>query len=70
MLESVFGFLGELAVSAVSYIPSVIFLVILYFITSYAIKFARLIAQGIRVGRIEVSGFEPEWAMPAFSVSS
>jgi small-conductance mechanosensitive channel len=68
VLESVFGFLGSVALDVVAYIPSVIFLFILYFLTVHASKFTRVVFQGIRVERIKVVGFEPEWAMPTFKI--
>jgi small-conductance mechanosensitive channel len=68
VMEAVLGIFGSVALGFFGYLPSVVFLVVLYFLTAYGVKFTRLVFQGIRVGRIEVAGFEPEWAMPTFKI--
>jgi small-conductance mechanosensitive channel len=52
----------------VGYLPKLIFVIIIFFLTLYLIKFARLIFNGIAQGRITLSGFYPEWASPTFNI--
>jgi small-conductance mechanosensitive channel len=54
--------------AVVDYLPNLILVVIIFFLTIYLIKFARLIFNGIALGRIKLHGFYPEWASPTFNI--
>lgn len=51
------------------YIPNLITVVVIYFITSYLIKFAKFIATEVENGDLKLPGFYPEWAMPTFRIA-
>jgi small-conductance mechanosensitive channel len=60
-LESLWlGFVAEL--------PNLIFLLILWVVTSYLLKILRSIFQAIEVKRIRLEKFEPEWAIPTYKI--
>jgi small-conductance mechanosensitive channel len=52
------GFLGTL--------PNLVFLVLLYFITRYALKVVRLYFRNISEGRVVLAEFDREWAWPTY----
>ncbi|HLO26552.1 MAG TPA: hypothetical protein VK187_10585, partial [Geobacteraceae bacterium] len=53
----------------IGYIPNLIFLVVLAFVTRYVIKFMRLISAEVEKGNITFPGFYPEWAKPTFKIA-
>jgi small-conductance mechanosensitive channel len=50
------------------YLPSLIFLIIIYITTQYLIKLIKLFFIGIDNGGIVIDRFDPEWAMPTFKI--
>ncbi len=50
------------------YLPSLIFLVIIFIITRYIIKLIQLFFEGIANGGIVIHNFDVEWAMPTFKI--
>ena len=53
----------------VDYIPNLIFLVVLAFVTRYLLKFMRLFAEEVEKGNVTFSGFYPEWAKPTYKIA-
>jgi len=53
----------------IDYIPNLIFLVVLAFVTYYLLKFMRLFAQEVEKGTITFPSFYPEWAKPTFKIA-
>lgn len=64
----VVGVLGGMAREIVAYVPSLGFLIILFFVAKYAVKSVGLIFTGIAGNRIHISGFHPDWASPTFKL--
>ena len=58
----------NLGTSFVLYIPKLIFLIIIYFITKYVLKFIKLFFSGIESGGILIKDFHPEWAISTFKI--
>lgn len=54
------GFLG--------FLPSLAFLIVIYFVTRYLLRLIKLLFAGIQDGGIIISNFDPEWAMPTFKI--
>lgn len=52
----------------ISSLPNLIFLVILWILTSYLLKFLRAFFRAIERGRIRSESFEPDWAMPTYKL--
>ena len=68
LLTSVAETLWFVADAVIGYIPKLIFVVIIFGLTTYLIKLARLIFDGIAQGRIKLHGFYPEWSSPTFNI--
>jgi len=68
LLGSIRSTLVFILQAVVDYLPSLFFVIIIFLITHYLIKFARLIFNGISQGRIRLHGFYPEWASPTFNI--
>lgn len=68
ILELFLDPLRSLGVGFVNYLPSLIFLIVIYLITQYFIKLTRLFFVGIENGGIEIMNFDPEWAMPTYKI--
>jgi small-conductance mechanosensitive channel len=55
-----FGFLDAL--------PSLAFLVVLWFVVKYLLKLIRAFFRSIKRGRITLEGFDPDWATPTYKL--
>ena len=66
------GSLGEavrsIGAGIVDYLPNIVFLLVLYFVATRTVKLVQLVFRGLAIGRIEVSGFDAEWARPTFKI--
>jgi small-conductance mechanosensitive channel len=69
LLDYVTGILFAMARSVVDYVPSLLFLVILFFVARYAIRFTEMVFRGIASKRIRLRGFDPQWAKPTFRLA-
>jgi small-conductance mechanosensitive channel len=49
-------------------LPSLAFLVVLWFIVRYLLKLIRAFFRGISRGRITLEGFDPDWATPTYKL--
>lgn len=66
LIEMVIGPLETMATAFLDYLPKLIFLIILVAIARYLLKLMHLFFRGVERGRIELSGFDPEWAPPTY----
>jgi small-conductance mechanosensitive channel len=64
--QFVFAPLSDMFEAIISFIPDLMFLVILFFITRYMMKLARGVFAAIDKGRLKFKEFEPEWAWPTY----
>lgn len=60
--------LGGVAESIVNYLPNIAILLIIYFVTKNLINIANVFFRGIARGRIQISGFYPDWAKPTYTI--
>jgi len=60
--------LESLWLGFISALPNLIFLGILWIVTSYLLKFLRAIFRAIEHKRIQLEGFESEWATPTYKI--
>jgi small-conductance mechanosensitive channel len=60
--------LESLWLGFIAALPNLIFLAILWIVTSYLLKFLRVIFRAIEQQRIQLEGFEPEWAIPTYKI--
>ena len=60
--------LESLWLGFIAALPNLIFLGILWIVTSYLLKFLRAIFRAIEHKRIQLDGFESEWATPTYKI--
>jgi len=58
--------LGGMVDAVIAFIPGLVFLVVLFFITRYGLKLARGVFTAIDNKRIQFKGFEADWAWPTY----
>jgi small-conductance mechanosensitive channel len=68
MLNLTLGPLSVLAKGFVEEIPNLLFLAVLAVVTTYVIKFLRFFFAELGRGKVEIPGFDAEWAKPTFSI--
>ncbi len=54
--------------SFIGYIPNVFTILVIYLFTFYVVKFFHFISGEIETGKLEISGFYPDWARPTFNI--
>ncbi|MDQ1348737.1 MAG: hypothetical protein QG573_2113 [Acidobacteriota bacterium] len=52
----------------VAFIPNLLFLVVLYIFTRWALNLIRLFFEGVASREVELEGFDPDWAAPTFKL--
>lgn len=67
-LEYVLTALQVAGTAIAGYLPSLALIIVIALITTYLIRLAQLVFNGIRSGRIRIRGFYPEWATPTFNI--
>jgi len=68
MLKLTLGPLSVLAKGFVEEIPNLLFLAVLAVVTTYVIRFLRFFFAELAKGKVEIPGFDAEWAKPTFSI--
>ncbi len=68
LLDLTLGPLRTIGLSLWNYLPNLFFLLVLWVLTRYVIKFFRFIFGEIDRGRIMIPGFYPDWATPTFKI--
>jgi small-conductance mechanosensitive channel len=68
VLELIVNPITAIANGIIGYLPSLVFLIIIFVITRYILKLIKLLFAGIGKGAIVVKGFYPDWAMPTFKI--
>lgn len=51
-----------------NYLPNLFSIIVIYFVMKYAIRFVRYIFSEIDLGKLKISGFHADWAMPTYSI--
>jgi small-conductance mechanosensitive channel len=60
--------LRMLGVGFLEYLPNLFFLLVLFFVTRFAIRLLRYVFKEIERGTITLPGFYPDWAFPTFKI--
>lgn len=69
MLDLVLSPLRSIGSAVLDYLPKLVFLIILFFVARYALNLLRVFFLSIQRGRISVTGFDPDWALPAYKIA-
>ena len=68
LFQFVAGPLGGMVDAVIDFIPHLVFLVVLFFITRYGLKVARGVFTAIDTKRLQIKGFEADWAWPTYRI--
>ncbi len=68
LLGYVLAAFNLVVLAIIDYLPNLVFIIIILFVATYFVKFARLIFNGISSGRIALPGFYQEWSKPTFNI--
>jgi len=68
LLQYLLSPLGVITRSLVDVIPNLLFIAVVALLVRYALKFLRMIFTEVSLGRIELAGFQPEWALPVYGL--
>jgi small-conductance mechanosensitive channel len=60
--------LVSLGNSFLGFLPSLGFLIVIYFVTRYLLKLMKLFFTGIQEGGIKLQKFDDDWAMPTYKI--
>ena len=66
LFQFVFAPLGGMVEAVIDFLPSLVFLVLLFFITRYCLKLASGLFAAIDDKRLQFKGFESDWAWPTY----
>jgi small-conductance mechanosensitive channel len=69
LLDLVLSPLRTIGIAVLDYLPSLVFLIILFFVARYGLKLLRTFFLGIERGNISFTGFEAEWAIPMYKLA-
>ena len=68
LLGYVFTPFAVMGNALLTYLPNLIFLAVLVWVTRYVLKILSLVATGVERRTISLHGFEPEWAGPTYRI--
>ena len=51
-----------------NFLPSLAFLIVIYLVARYLIKLGKLFFSGLKHNVIKIKNFDPDWAMPTYSI--
>lgn len=68
LLTNIIAAIGNGWQAFVDYLPSLLNLVLIFFITRYLLRFIHFLALEVEKGSITLSGFYPEWALPTYQI--
>lgn len=59
---------SDFGLAIVNFIPSLAFLVVIFFISKYLLKLVKLLFFGLKQGSITIDGFDPDWSIPTYKI--
>jgi small-conductance mechanosensitive channel len=68
LLSYVINPVKSILLGILHYIPNLLTIAVIYFVTRYIIKLIKFIATEIENGAISLKGFYPEWAKPTYKI--
>ncbi len=60
--------LQKMGLAVIGYIPSLIFLILLYFVTRYVLKLIYQYFAAVQRGRIKLNSFDADWSLPTYRI--
>ncbi|MGY3091353.1 small-conductance mechanosensitive channel [Hymenobacter sp. UYAg731] len=68
LLGYVLGPVQRVVLAVVHYVPNLLTILVIYFFTTYAVRFLRFLAGEVAAGKLVIEGFYPDWALPTFNL--
>ena len=68
LLEAVLTTLGAIGQAFATYVPNVVSIIVIVFVTRYIIKLIALVFTGIERGAIAFPGYHREWSQPTYKI--
>lgn len=68
LLDLVVDPIATIVVAFLDYLPELIFLIILIAVARYLLKLMHLFFRSVERGRVQLGGFEQEWAQPTYKL--
>jgi small-conductance mechanosensitive channel len=68
LLQLLLDPLWRLSSGLVAQLPSLAFLLVLYFLARWTLRLVKLFFESVEKRRVELSNFEAEWAMPTYRI--
>ena len=62
------GPMRVIALGLIGFLPNLLFLVVLYIFTRWALNLIRLFFDGVGSGEVELQGFDRDWAAPTYKL--
>ncbi len=69
LIRYIVGPLSDVFVAFVKYLPNLFFIIVIVYVTRYAIKFVRLIFAELEKGTFRLPGFYGDWAAPTYKIA-
>ncbi len=69
LLELVLDPLRSIGIAVFGYLPKLVFLIVLVLVARYGLKFMKTFFLGIQWGKIKISGFDADWAIPVYKLA-
>jgi small-conductance mechanosensitive channel len=55
-------------ISIWDYLPNLFSILVIYFVMKYVIRFVKYVFSEIKLERLKIAGFHPDWAQPTFGI--
>ena len=68
LLQLLLDPIGRLASGLVAQLPSLAFLLVLFFLTRWTLRLVKLFFESVERRQVELANFEAEWAMPTYRI--
>jgi small-conductance mechanosensitive channel len=68
LLQLLLDPLGRLVGGLVAQLPSLAFLLVLFFVTRWTLRLVKLFFESVERRQVQLDNFEPEWAMPTYRI--
>ena len=68
LLSLLVGPLQQMGTGFIDFVPNVLFLIVLALVTRYSLRLIKLYFSALERGTATLTGFDPEWALPAYKI--
>lgn len=68
LFKYVFDPFKSILLAIINFIPNLLTILVIYFVTTYIVKFFKFLAREVNDGNLKITNFYPDWAMPTFNI--